>query len=392
MLRSGMEKFMQYDYAGAPWNHHGKAGNGGFSLRSVDVMMEACLKVCGRHNENEPEDLVFSDFVERRRYKLIPFDVAYSFSLESNCVTLNHLSLEGGILDAHMAIHKPWNSISSYKLGRIFRYSLDLLKQSDNIVQLMKNDSLQTVNIASENTSMSGDFFKFGNKHRTDKIYHHAYHRFYPQYIERFRELSEDYGMIEIGIAESSSLRAWLDYFKRPFIYGIDIGLSMRGERYEIYPIDQSKIELLKNFKTKVNHNIFFIIDDGSHLPEHQIMTFDVFFRDLLLPGGVYIVEDIETSYWKRNNVYGYETRYGINHKNSAVEFFKKVIDYINNEFLSESDYQNLIREFGSKVSAETLNLIQSISFGQNCVILTKKSNEEILNYPKRSYRFAQNI
>ena len=40
------------------------------------------------------------------------------------------------------------------------------------------------------------------------------------------------------------------------------------------------------------------IIDDGSHIPWHQIFTLETIFDTFLKDGGVYIIEDIETSYW----------------------------------------------------------------------------------------------
>ena len=39
------------------------------------------------------------------------------------------------------------------------------------------------------------------------------------------------------------------------------------------------------------------IIDDGSHLNEHVIRTFEILFP-LLNEGGIYAVEDLQTSYW----------------------------------------------------------------------------------------------
>ena len=38
------------------------------------------------------------------------------------------------------------------------------------------------------------------------------------------------------------------------------------------------------------------IVDDGSHVPEHQILSFNFLFKNLLSPGSTYIIEDIETS------------------------------------------------------------------------------------------------
>lgn len=241
-------------------------------------------------------------------------------------------------------------------------------------------------------STKTGDLYKIGARSGTDKITHHGYHRFYPQYIERFRDISEEYGLLEIGVANYNSIKTWIDYFSKAYIYGIDINSSGTGERYQISKVDQSNKDQLSNFISGVNHKIFFILDDGSHIPEHQILTFDVFFRDLLLPGGVYIIEDIETSYWKRNGLYGYKTRYGINHPDSAVEYFKGVIDYVNSEYLSQADLDELLSKLSVKVSAETLKLIQSISFGQNCIVITKKTAEEISLYDNREYRFRGNV
>lgn len=39
------------------------------------------------------------------------------------------------------------------------------------------------------------------------------------------------------------------------------------------------------------------IIDDGSHLNEHVLTTFHHLFAKLA-PGGLYLVEDTQTSYW----------------------------------------------------------------------------------------------
>ena len=42
------------------------------------------------------------------------------------------------------------------------------------------------------------DFYNIFNKYESDKVTHHGYHMFYPQFIEKFRK-SKD-AMIEIGI------------------------------------------------------------------------------------------------------------------------------------------------------------------------------------------------
>ena len=40
------------------------------------------------------------------------------------------------------------------------------------------------------------------------------------------------------------------------------------------------------------------VIDDGGHHVKDQLASFSVLFGDGLAPGGMFFMEDIETSYW----------------------------------------------------------------------------------------------
>ena len=40
------------------------------------------------------------------------------------------------------------------------------------------------------------------------------------------------------------------------------------------------------------------IIDDGSHVPYHQVFSFFSLWK-AVVPGGLYVIEDVETNYWK---------------------------------------------------------------------------------------------
>ncbi|GAI98141.1 unnamed protein product [marine sediment metagenome] len=121
--------------------------------------------------------------------------------------------------------------------------------------------------------------------------------------------------------------------------------------------------------------NSFLYVTMVSHIPEHQLLTFNVLFP-LLCEGGIYIIEDIETSYWKNGTIYEYDVKYGHKHEKSIIEIFKNVIDYsINAEFLGRNKRNTEI--------VQHLDSIGSITFSQNCIIITKKS---IIRKP---YRFA---
>jgi hypothetical protein len=199
--------------------------------------------------------------------------------------------------------------------------------------------------------------------------------------------------MLEIGVDESRSLRLWLEYFPLAFVYGIDIGVTKQGPRFKIMQADQSQTpELRRLARDEIQHPLFFIIDDGSHIPEHQVSSFDYLFGEVLLPGGTYIIEDIETSYWSRNGLYGYDTRYGYRHEHSVVEVFKDLLDDIQREFLDRRARDAQDRRLRDCVSEATRNEINTIAFGQNCILVTKKTAAEHEEFDGRRYRYSKNL
>lgn len=217
---------------------------------------------------------------------------------------------------------------------------------------------------------------ELGTKYRTDKITHHKYHEIFPVYIEKFYE--DAGGIIEIGLEPKrgkASLNMWLELFPNMHIYGLDKQTPDEfRERYTIFKCDQSNESEINNCVDQIKHKIYFINDDGSHIPDHQLLTFNILFP-LLEVDGVYIIEDVETSYWTKQGLYGYETKYGKGHKKSIVEIFKQAIDGVNYEFSQSSDGE-------LKHQKE----IESICFHKNCIIITKREPES------RGYRFKDKL
>lgn len=232
---------------------------------------------------------------------------------------------------------------------------------------------------------------QIGLRHGTDKVSHHHYEYFYTRYLAPFRNI-RNAGLFEVGIDQGNSLGTWLEYFPHAFVYGIDIGTEGEGERHRIWRCDQTDVSMLSGLIEKhVKHSIFAVIDDGSHIPQHQVLTFNLLFDKLLCHGGVYVIEDIEVSYWTKGSLYGYETRYGYRHPSSVVEVFKHVVDEINEEFLTEAsrDAQSIF--LTSILSEPTRTAISTVTFGRNCVIVTKKTRAE-LAAGMRKYRSPEKL
>ena len=259
-----------------------------------------------------------------------------------------------------------------------------------NETTIITNVTSGVVQVVSSVNADQNMFAQLGRKYTTDKILRHGYHRFYPRFIDHYMSTTGG-GMLEIGVDKSHSLNMWLEYFPNAFIYGMDKSSSSVGMRYEIYQGDQSKLEDLHSVVEQLRHPLFLIVDDGSHYPDHQILGFNYLFNHALLPGGTYIIEDIETSYWTKNGVYVYYTNFGFEHPNSAIEILKSLADSVNEEYLTVKSRAKLEHKMSGKISLETRQQVQSVMFGHNCVIITKKVNSDE-QYLDRTYMYINNL
>jgi hypothetical protein len=241
----------------------------------------------------------------------------------------------------------------------------------------------------------SNTMVKYVDIHKTDKLHHHKYYRFYPQYLDFLNNNKyNNTGIIEIGLYEGDSLNLWLDYFHSKHIYGIDIKENkFTNNRYTIFQGDQSKLEDLQKISNQLKHDIYFIIDDGSHHPDHQIISFNYFFDKVLKFDGVYIIEDIETSYWKNANIYGYDVNFGYKYQKSTIEIFKNLIDFVNRRFLNNENLNTVSNKLiDDGLSIDVCRLINNISFGENNIIIKKVANIDMILPTKCDYNHKHNL
>lgn len=213
-----------------------------------------------------------------------------------------------------------------------------------------------------------------GLKHGTDKTSEiHDYLQKYEKHIpySRYSKIK----ILEIGVLNGASLKTWKEYFINSTIVGIDINPECK--QYEEGDI---KIEIGSQFDERFLYDVCekygefdLIIDDGSHINEHVIFSFEKLFGNLR-KGGIYIVEDVGTSYW---------SDYGgsLKGEKTSIEYFKNIIDEVNyfgqilyhkhnvharRDDWHEENYKNLgISNFGM--------YIESINFLNGIIIITKR-------------------
>jgi len=195
----------------------------------------------------------------------------------------------------------------------------------------------------STETKRSKTIKEIFNETNTDKLWRHGYHRYYETQLAPYRDI-DGLRILEIGAESGAALGAWLQYFTKPAAvqgaaYGVDAIAAKQTacsimpdhcEKLAIYSLDQSDKAALADMSAKNPEGWDIIIDDASNYPPHQIISFQNLWSKIR-PGGLYVIEDIETSYVDTGSTYGYQLTGGIGHAPpaNAVEQFKRLADVV---------------------------------------------------------------
>ena len=207
----------------------------------------------------------------------------------------------------------------------------------------------------------------------TDKISLHRYDQVYGRALAGYAN-TESFAMLEIGFGAGKGVAFWQALFPHAFHYCLDLDHGDWSDGNTcMLRVDQSKPQDLERAIANVQHPISLIVDDGSHHPDHQLLSFSILFQQLLQPGGLYILEDVETSYWRRGNLYDYEYSYGLGNRHSAVEACKLLADFVNRRFLDPADRNWLVASLlDVGIDPAAAAQVESVSFGRNAILLLK--------------------
>jgi hypothetical protein len=149
-----------------------------------------------------------------------------------------------------------------------------------------------------------------GLKHNTDKV-SHDFCAFYHRHLDRVRQ--DVRKVLEIGILKGASLRMWREYFPNATIHGFDQN-AIHGFDYKalaeslpdgifLHEGDQANRDSLGRLLEATGSDFDLIVDDGGHAMAQQQVSLGVLFPHLR-PGGMYIVEDLHTSFMSSINYY----------------------------------------------------------------------------------------
>jgi hypothetical protein len=153
----------------------------------------------------------------------------------------------------------------------------------------------------------------------------HGYTETYEEYFSPIR--GKNIKILEIGFGGGDSLKLWKEYFPKAEIYCIDNNLSrieeynyVSEERIKIFYGDQSNSSSLIESCNQMGVSQFdIIIDDGTHIDSHIMVTFNTLFERYLSPGGLYFVED-----YLNTLTYVSDRIYSVDYKNELTTIIKK--------------------------------------------------------------------
>jgi len=143
------------------------------------------------------------------------------------------------------------------------------------------------------------DLERFFEEHQGGKIQKWMhYFEIYERHFARYR--GTDVHILEIGVAHGGSLKMWREYFgPKAHVYGVDIEPSVKKleeDQVQIFVGDQTDVPFLESVAAAIPR-IDILIDDGGHTMRQQEVTFRALFP-LVAEDGVYLCEDLHTSYW----------------------------------------------------------------------------------------------
>jgi hypothetical protein len=212
------------------------------------------------------------------------------------------------------------------------------------------------------------NFFHSRNKKLLITKWKH-YFDIYDTYFKKFK--GKNPTILEIGVYNGGSLEMWNNYFEgNCTIYGVDINENckivpkiLNANNIFIEIGDQGNVNFWNMFKQKVP-KFDIIIDDGGHQMDQQITTFECMYEHVK-DEGIYICEDMHTSYWAQD-------KGGLKKEGTFVEYTKNFIDLINAYHTRvDNIYKNPIA-----LSTEFRKNTKAIHYYDSVIVLERKYDD----------------
>lgn len=189
LLRDGVEKFLRYDYIGAPWPikdniSDSHIGNGGFSIRNVDLMKkifsENTQEQCRRKEERIiidgkiPEDVFISRNIDKYSNDLPSLYEATEFACENHkyensygmhniwCINYDYLTILNDNVRKVKLNNMEFNLINNHRSGwKYVQYLLNNIKNNNS--KIICDENIERTFIWNNNIEYNKDWIGFSH-------------------------------------------------------------------------------------------------------------------------------------------------------------------------------------------------------------------------------------
>lgn len=190
------------------------------------------------------------------------------------------------------------------------------------------------VYLCSNFLSAQQDLATIGLECQTDKsAIAHNYLPIYDFYFSSLR--NQPLKFLEIGFLVGCSAQMWDRYFSKATLHFIDVAPELfekysagLSSRCHFHIADQGNKDDLLTFIQKVDGDFDIILDDGGHTTQQQVTSFKTLFP-YVKSGGIYIIEDLHTSYWIGFGGDGLAGNPKTN-PDSTIRFLQSLVDDVN--------------------------------------------------------------
>lgn len=209
------------------------------------------------------------------------------------------------------------------------------------------------------------------DKYGSDKNTRHKYTQHYHRHFSPFRD--RDVVVLELGIGGydvalgGSSLRMWREYFPKSTVYGVDVEdkSGCDGDGIKTFRGSQDDPDFLAEVMRQTGPPDI-IIDDASHINPLTVKSFQILFPHLK-DGGLYAIEDLQTSYWTDYWFVSWLGSHDPDAKGTAMAMLKSLCDGLNYEEFLIEDYKPTYTDVQ----------VKAVHFWHNLCIVEKGLNRE---------------
>ncbi len=192
------------------------------------------------------------------------------------------------------------------------------------------------------------------------------------EFFLREKQKTTPFSLLELGagpdVNMGASMRCWKDYFKDTSdLHVADVNPNigkLQAEGFKTHIGDLGDVAFLQSLAaTKWD----FILDDASHLWHHQIIGFRRLFP-AVKPGGIYILEDLCTSFGNFRTVYGMN----LDQKDTVFYFLALTRVVASSENTMDNEYVRTIYNLTDMDISLGRTIDMMAWIGNSCVIIKK--------------------